>query len=170
MPHAMIPKFEWDNPDKVLAEVRTMLGDRVAGMKAVPERAIRRGTAELLKLVQKYAPKKTSTLVRSLTMVVEKIAEDLVEGRVGTWLDYGRYLEEGTGIFGPKKRAITIIANKKKALYWGGSDEDGDALIRKRVVVKGIKPRGYFAKAIAEFLPRFVAIIEEELAREAGRG
>ena len=159
-------KCEWDNPNALLAEVKQMLESRNAAIKRVPDAAIRRGAFALLRLIQAKAPKKTGTLVRSLHVLVRKISADLMEGRVGTWLEYARYLEEGTGIYGPKKRAITIVAKNKKALYWGGSDSNGGPLVIRRVVVKGIQPRNYFADAIAEFLPVYVQIIEEELARE----
>jgi hypothetical protein len=36
----------------------------------------------------------------------------------------------------------------------------------KSVRVQGMKPRAPFAKAMAKFLPRYVQIIEQELARE----
>jgi hypothetical protein len=159
--------FEWQDPDKLLAQVRRMLEDRSGAIRAIPARAIRRGVFELLRMAQKEAPKKTGTLVRSLTAVVNEISAELVEGRVGTWLAYGRYLEEGTGVFGPLKRPIEVVAKQKKGLFWGGYDGDGKPIIRKRVRIQGIKPRAYFATAIAKFLPRYLQIIEEELAKEA---
>lgn len=157
--------FEWDNPDALLAQVRSLIQDRAGQIRRVPERAIQRGCFELLRLIQQKAPKKTSTLVRSLHVVIRRLTEDLIEGKVGTWLAYARYLEEGTGLYGPRKQAITIVPKAKKALFWGGYDAKGNALVRRRAVVKGIKPRGYFAAAIAEFLPRYVQIIEDELAK-----
>jgi Bacteriophage HK97-gp10, putative tail-component len=159
--------FEWDNPNALLAQVRSMLESRGGQIRAIPDRAIRRGAFELLRLIQQKAPKKTGTLVRSLHADIRQLTADLLEARVGTWLEYARWLEEGTGIYGPAKRPIVIVPKSKKALFWGGYDENGGPLIRRRAVVKGIKPKGYFAEAIAEFLPRYVQIIEEELAKEA---
>jgi hypothetical protein len=159
--------FEWNDPNALLVQVRKMLDAQANRIRQVPERAIQRGTFELLKLVQAKAPKKTSTLVRSIHAAVRKLSADLIEGRVGTWLEYARYLEEGTGLYGPAKRAIEIVPKSKKALFWGGYDENGGPLVRKKVVVKGITPRGYFAAAVAEFLPRYVQIIQEELAKES---
>ena len=140
--------FEWQNQDALLAQVRAMLEARGGAIRRVPASAIRRGVFELLKLIQERAPKKTSTLVRSLHAEVKKLSEELVEGRVGTWLAYGRYLEEGTGVFGPKKRPIEIVAKTKRGLFWGAFDQNGKALIRRRVIVQGIKPRGYFAMPV----------------------
>ncbi len=163
----MSVRFEWDNPNKVLADVRQMLEARGQAIRNVPEAAVRRGTFELLKLVQEEVPKVTPTLVKSITAVVTKISADLVEGKVGTWIEYARYLEEGTGVYGPLKRPITIVAKKRKGLFWGAYDEDGDPIVRKRVTIQGMKPRAPFGKAMARFLPRYIEIIEQELARAA---
>ena len=57
------------------------------------------------------------------------------------------------------------LPESKDDMATGAYDENGKALMRKRAVVKGMKPRAYFAAAIAEFLPLYVQIIEEELAR-----
>lgn len=159
--------FAWDNPDRLLAQTIEMLRARGRAVRRVPAQAVRRGTFELLKLVQKHSPKKTGTLVRTIHAAVEQISTDLIEGRVGTWLEYARYLEEGTGVYGPKGKPIQIVATRKKALFWGAFNENGKAICAKRVTIQGIKPRGYFAKAIQEFLPRYIQIIEEELAKEA---
>jgi hypothetical protein len=159
--------FDWDNPDALLAQVRSLLTGQGERIRRVPKRAIRRGAFELLRLVQQRLPKKTSTLVRSVHVAIQEISKDLVEGRVGTWLKYAQYLEEGTGVYGPRKTPILILPRAKKALYWGASDENGLAIVRRRAVIKGIKPRGDWAAAIAEFLPRYVAIIQEELAKES---
>jgi hypothetical protein len=163
----MSVEFQWDNPNKVVSEVTRMLNERSQAIRAIPERAVRRGTFELLKLVQAKVPKVTSTLVRSITAVVKKISDDVVEGKVGTWLEYARYVEYGTGIYGPLKRPILITAKAKKGLFWGAYDAEGDPVIRRRVQVKGMKPRSPFAQAVAEFLPRYVEVIRQELARVA---
>lgn len=159
-------QFEWDNPNALLAQVRSLLEDRAGHIRKVPNRAIQRGAFELLRLVQQKAPKVTGTLVRSLHVDIRQLTADLIEGRVGTWLAYARYLEEGTGIHGPRKQPILITAKAQRALFWGAYDEHGKPFIRRSVMVQGIKPRGYFAEAIGEFLPRYVQIIEEEIARE----
>lgn len=159
--------IEWDNPNKIISEVTRMLSDRGQAIRAIPELAVRRGTFELLKLVQSKVPKVTSTLVRSITAVVKRISADVVEGKVGTWLEYARYVEYGTGIYGPLKRPITIVAKAKRGLFWGAYDEDGKAIVRRRVQIKGMKPRSPFGQAVAEFLPRYIEIIQQELAREA---
>lgn len=159
--------FDWQNPDALVAELRSLLEGRAGQIRQVPERAIRRGAFELLRLIQARAPKKTGTLVRSLHADIRQLTADLLEGRVGTWLEYARWLEEGTGIYGPKKRPILITAKTKKGLFWGAYNAAGGPIVRRQVLVKGVEPRGYFAGAIAEFLPRYVRIIEEEVGRAA---
>lgn len=159
--------FDWGDPQALARQVRRMLEDSAGRVRRVPDRAIRRGCFELLRMIQDRAPKRTGTLVRSLHVEIQQLTADLIEGKVGTWLAYARALEEGTGLYGPRKQAVLITASSRKALYWGAYDEHGKPWIRKRVVVKGIKPRGYFAAAIVEFLPRYIQIIEDELAKEA---
>lgn len=158
-------QFQFENPERVAADLSAILRRRGESFRRVPAAAIRRGIFELLALIQELAPKKTSTLVRSISAVVKKISEDIVEGRVGSHLEYARYIEEGTGLHGPKGRAITIQAKGRKGLFWGAFDGGGKALIRKRVVSPGMKPRAPFATAIAKFLPRYDQIIREELAK-----
>jgi hypothetical protein len=162
-------EFEWKDPNLVLSQVQKMLVERGERIARVPERALRRGTFELLKLVQAEVPKLTSTLVRSITATVNRISADMIEGRVGTWLVYARYLEEGTGIYGPKKKPILITARNKKGLFWGAHDAEGRAIVRRSVLSPGMKPRAPFAKAMANFLPRYQQIILEELAREGAK-
>jgi hypothetical protein len=158
--------LRWNNPNAIVSDVMRMLRARDQAIRRVPDRAIRRGVFELLKLVQGTVPKVTSTLVRSITAVVERVSADIIEGKVGTWLEYARYLEEGTGVYGPKRRPIRITARNKRGLFWGAFDGDGNAVVRRRVTVKGIKPQANFGRAVAKFLPRYVEIIEQELARE----
>lgn len=51
-------------------------------------------------------------------------------------VEYGTYLEEGTGLYGPKKSLIEIRPKNKKALYWKGASHPV-----KKVMSKGMKPR-----------------------------
>lgn len=159
-------KFSFSNPNKFLSEVTDKLRAEGKRISRVPARAVRRGTFALLALIQKHTPKKTSTLVRSLTADVREIGPDLVEGRVGSAVKYARAVEEGTGVYGPQHRPITIMAKKRKALFWGAFDEKtGKPLFRRQTIVQGMKPRGMFAKGTADFVPKYTGIIEQELAK-----
>lgn len=160
-------EFSWDNPNLLLSQVESMLRQQGTRIKSVPERAVRQGTFELLAIVQKNMPRRTSTLVRSVQATVKRMSEDLLEGRVGTWMQYARFVEEGTGIYGPLGKPILITATKRKGLFWGAYDGNGRAIVRKSVVVKGMKPRSPFQRSVAQFLPRYLEIIQQELAKEA---
>jgi len=159
-------KFAWDNPNKLVGQVTEMLREKGRAIARVPELAVRRGTFELLAIVQALTPTKTSTLVRSLTAKIERLDAKTVQGRVGTWLQYAPYVEEGTGIYGPQKQPIVIMARAKRGLFWGAYDANGKPIIRRSVKVLGMKPRAMFAQGVAQFMPRYVEIIEQELAKE----
>lgn len=156
--------FKWDNPERTVEAFSQALRERETALRRIPERAVRRATFELLKRVQDLVPKRTRTLVRSITALVERIGGDVVEGRVGSHMEYARYIEEGTGIYGPKGKAITIVPRNREALAWKGP---GGIIVRKRAVIQGIKPRTPFGTAVAQFLPRFIEIIEQEVQKEA---
>ena len=156
--------FQFEDADTLSAQLNDILAERGAAIKGVPASALRQGVFELLALCQDLAPKKTSTFVRSITAVVLQISEDVSEGHVGSPLEYARYLEEGTGVFGPKGQPITIVAKNAKGLFWGAYDGNGKALIRKKVIVQGMKPRPTFATAIAQFLPRYQQIIQDHVS------
>jgi hypothetical protein len=98
---------------------------------------------------------------RHLTLVAEKLAKRLRETTPGKrsseWkttvqtdsavvshpAGYYRYLESGTGLYGPKHEYI--VPKNAKALHWtvGGQD-----VFVKRV--KGIRPKKFISAAIAE--------------------
>ena len=67
-------------------------------------------------------------------------------------------------MFGPKDQPITIVAKNAQGLFWGAFDGKGNALIRKKVIVQGMKPRPTFATAITQFLPRYQQIIQDHLS------
>lgn len=163
----MSVRFEWDNPNQLFIQVEKLLRTQGTRIQQIPDTAIRRGVFELLAIIQKRLPKKTSTLVRSVTAVVKRISADIVEGTVGTYLEYARYLEEGTGIYGPMKRPIVIVPKTKQALFWGAYGANGKPLMAKSVSNPGIKPLGIFADSTQAFLPRYAEIIQEELAKAA---
>lgn len=166
--------FAWQDPNRLLDEVTRLLAERGAAIRSIPGRAVRRGAPELTALIKEETPKVTSTLVRTINFTIEEPGGGVVIARVGTHMRYARFVEEGTGIYGPKKQPIVIEARNKKALFWGlyepnpktGKDEP---VFRRRVVVKGMKPRRMFGKGVERFLPRYVAIVNEEIAREASR-
>ena len=188
----MSVELTWEDPNLLLQQVQQMLIARGSEIRAVPNTAIRKGVIILTGMVKDLAPKKTSTFVRSINGVVRKITEDLIEGMVGSPMSYARYLEEGTGIYGPKGKPFTVEAKPGKSLFWGqrsafatrvsdrkalfrtSSTKSGvttvagkgeDLVFRKRVTIQGMRARAPFARAIAAFLPRYVELLEADLAK-----
>ncbi len=161
-------QIQFKDANKFLAEVMMMLRAQGKKIASVPPRAIRRGTFALLAAIQRHTPKKTSTLVRSLTGEVREVSPTHLEGKVGSPLPYARFIEEGTGVFGPKRRPILVIVKNKKALNWGAFDEKtGRPIFRRRVLIQGVKPQRMFAKGAADFTPKYLEIIDQELKKEA---
>lgn len=160
---------KWDNANETYLKLRSILQKQGQSVAQVPERAIRRGVFELLARVQKLMPKVTSTLVRSVSAKVTKLSTTLIEGRVGTWLKYAPFVEQGTGIYGPSGKPFVVAAKTKRGLFWGASYVEptyGEVrpLIVRKVTIKGMKPRAPFATAIAQFMPRYAEIVQQELA------
>jgi hypothetical protein len=58
---------------------------------------------------------------------------------------HAKYLHEGTGIYGPKRRPIVIEPKGKKALNWPGAKHPV-----KRVRQRGIKPSDFLRMAMAQ--------------------
>jgi hypothetical protein len=160
-------RFEWQNPNRLLTQVQSVLRERGQRIANVPAMAVRRATFELLALVKDLAPKKTGTLARSIAAKVSNEG-GVVVGRVGSHIRYAPFVEHGTGIYGPERRPIIITAKTKGGLFWGAYDQNGKPIIRRSVRIQGMKPRAPFGTAVAQFLPRYVDIIRQELAREAG--
>jgi len=63
---------------------------------------------------------------------------------------YGVYVHEGTGIYGPTGRPYTITAVNAKALMIpvGG----GEVIFRKKVTIKGMRPRPFIWEGIKRVL------------------
>ena len=159
-------EFAWQDPNRLLSQVRKLLEAQNTRIKRVPEMAIRSAAFELQARVMERLPKKTSTLVRSVSVRFERPATEVFVARIGTHMAYARYIEEGTGVHGPKARPIVIVAKNKKALFWGAKRK-GKFVFRRRVTVQGMKPRPVWAQQTKAFLPRYSEIIRRELAKEA---
>ncbi len=104
------------------------------------------------------APVDTGFLRGSITTKGPNATFDNVEASVGTNLKYARNQEEGTGIYGPKKRMIVPI--KGKWLAWQGG---GNWHFAKQV--RGVKPQRYFKKALDGAMPYFVDQMQAALER-----
>lgn len=75
-------------------------------------------------------------------------------GRVGTNVEYGLYIHEGTGIYGPKGQPYTIVPRRRKALafVWRGAPTPpngrGGRHVYKRVTIRGIRPKPFLRDAL----------------------
>jgi hypothetical protein len=69
------------------------------------------------------------------------------QGAVVAKAPYSSFLHEGTGIYGPHKKAIVIVPQEKEALWWKGALHPV-----KMVVVKGIKPIPFIKRALQNTL------------------
>lgn len=165
--------FEWDHPD-IHRQVEEELRRRARFVETIPARAVERGAALLTRMVRENIQRKklqvSRTMLRSVGYVFERINDELVQARVGfpTGIRYPRYLEEGTGLYGPLKQLIR--PRTKKALAWGKSINlpgggTGREFVRRSV--KGIRPTRFFSEAVTAFLPRYIEIIDQETMRSA---
>lgn len=78
-----------------------------------------------------------------------------VVGRVGSPLPYARYVEEGTGLYGPKHRLITPVSAKvlrfKGTRGGGAGDRPGGWVFTP--YVRGMRPRPYLVPAVRAVVP-----------------
>lgn len=156
--------FQWDQPD-IGNQVLRALQARAAAIRRIPDRAVRRGAALLMRMVRSNIQIKglmrSRNLLRAVMMDIQQAGAAITTARVGIDANRAKYapwLERGTGIYGPLGRPIT--AKTKKALAF--TTADGIPLVRRSV--KGIQGRYYFAEAVRDFLPLYMQIIQEELA------
>lgn len=93
---------------------------------------------------KKEVPVKTSNLLRSIT---SNVSADGKKGEIRAIAPYAKYVHEGTGLFGPFKTLIRPTT--KKALFWPGAAHPVKS-------VKGMKPRPFFTRALAQIDPQKV--------------
>jgi len=103
-------------------------------MKAIgePKPVLRALQLSVIHEAQALAPHKTGNLQRSMFPpgeLTNKYAIVVVRAK------YGRFIEEGTGLFGPKKHRI--VPKTKKALHWTGGGPSKVRLSGRSRVVKG---------------------------------
>jgi Bacteriophage HK97-gp10, putative tail-component len=72
---------------------------------------------------------------------------NLVIGEVYTDLDYGFYVQQGTGVYGPSGRPIRPV--QARVLAWPAR---GGGMVFARVV-RGQRPQPFLTEALAEVLP-----------------
>lgn len=93
-----------------------------------------------------FTPVKTSNLVNS---ILSYVADGGATGILKATATYAKFVHDGTGLYGPLKKEITIVAKDKKALYWPGAKHPV-----KKVTQKGIHPNPFFTKALKQVNPQ----------------
>ncbi len=96
------------------------------------------------KSARKTAPVRTGALRDSVSVLSAGTEGDLT-GKVAYGAPYASFLHEGTGIYGPTGKMITIRPKNKKALFWPGASHPV-GVVRQ----KGIRPQGFVQRAIRE--------------------
>ena len=121
-------------------------------------KAMKQSTLTIEGEAKQLVPHKTGSLRRSLVSQVRPLLSG-VEGLVGTNIQYGPYVEIGTGIYGPEKRPIT--PKTAKVLAFKG--QDGQMIFRKNV--RGMPARPYLKPAFEESKARVEEFFRQALKR-----
>lgn len=141
------------HPEELFSVVRFFKETQKARVET--EKDVRK---DLEKSVQTWT-KKPKFIVIVTRSQNENVIQITTTNKVYLWLD------EGTGIYGPKKKPIVIVPKKAKVLrFWpnykaktsshsqaiiakaGGTNRSGKPIFAQRVVQKGIRPRRFFKK------------------------
>ncbi len=128
------------------------------GIRIIPR--IKFGLEQFLHQVADVAktivPVRHGRLQTSLTYEVSEKGNSSVEGRVGTNVKYGKYVEFGTGLYGPYH--TLIVPKEAKVLSW---KEKGKRVFAKWS--KGMKPRPYLVPALEKVLPQLFEIMKRAM-------
>lgn len=118
-----------------IEEMLTRLGTDVRG-------GIIAGTTQVLEtaaaLIEPEVPVRTSNLTNSQTI---EISADGTKGTLKWTAEYGRYVVEGTGLYGPRKKKITPKNAKALKTPWG-----------PRKSIKGQLPNDFVKRGIDPLL------------------
>lgn len=117
-------------------ELRKMLQE--ATKKQLTLQAIKVQTA-----ARQNCPVDNGTLRRSISYVITGTSPESMVARVGSNVEYALYVEEGTGIYGPKRKRI--VPRTKEFLRFMPKGAANFVFARS---VKGMPGRHYLARAI----------------------
>jgi len=81
------------------------------------------------------------------------ISGTVITGGIECTSRIGRYLHEGTGLFGPAGKSYVIKPKNARALHWEipgaiGGEETGKGVFAMKVVHPGIRPDPWIARAV----------------------
>lgn len=115
------------------------------------ESAIRKTTRFIESSAVKKAPERTSNLVNSITSSSRGQGFD-TEGTVKATAHYALFVEQGTGVFGPKGKPI--FPKNAKALRWMAG---GKAMFAKSIL--GMPARPFLKPAFDEEGPKLFELV-----------
>lgn len=119
---------------KELAARLASLGDHAPELMAS---ALEAGALKIQNAAKQLAPKKTRTLSRSITIEIVTGSGGRIEARIGPSVEYGKYIEYGTGIYAE--------GGNGRQTPWVVKGAGG-----KFFTTQGAKPRPYMRPAFDE--------------------
>lgn len=124
----------------------------------------RETVAAIIKAIDSYPIRWRNTLKNSIKYTLPDKADELPTISMA---DYGKFVDEGTGIFGPRKTRIPKTSIKGIAFYikpWADSKGLNNWAVATNIVKRGgIKPRPFFTTVIEARLPRWGELATEAL-------
>jgi hypothetical protein len=114
---------------------RDAINDWLRGSGSPVVREVTRVTEEVADAVRAEAPRRTGRLKSSIRTEVRPSAAT-VQGWVYTDLEYGPYVQTGTGIYGPRGRPIT----PRRARFLVFEGRDGRLVFARQVLGQEAQP------------------------------
>jgi HK97 gp10 family phage protein len=144
--------------DQFINDVKKAGGDA----RPLVNAALTNSATRIQRNIRQRAPHRTGALQRSVQYEV-----NYPSAKVEVEEKYGQYIEQGTGVYGPKGTRIT--PKTAKAMRWNGI---GGVVFAKSI--KGMKARPFFKPGVEEsqlYIRDSFRSVTERLVRElAGRG
>jgi hypothetical protein len=124
----------------------------------------RETVAAIIKAIDTYPIRWRGILKRSIIYKLPPKADQLPELFMA---DYGKFVDEGIGLFGPRKTRIPKKSIAGIAFHikpWADSKGLNNWAVATNIVKRGgIKPRPFFTTVIEARLPRFGELVTEQL-------
>lgn len=148
-----------------LSDLMTDIAAAGGNAKGLVKAAITNSVIKSQSEMRSLAPHRTGTLQRGILAEVKYPV-----GVVSVTEKYGEYIEEGTGIYGPKKAPFKITAKRGKALKMMIG---GQLVFRRSVMSKGMKAQPFFVPGYEKALPyiylQFGGVIDKLTRELAGK-
>jgi len=101
-------------------------------------------------------PVRTGRLQGSLAYEISELGGGKISGKVGTNVKYGKWVEFGTGLYGPHK--TVIVPTQAKVLSWRVK---GKRVFAK--YVKGMRARPFMMPAFEKILPELYTFLKNAM-------